>query len=81
MFDLEESFDRLLAHALGGTVGRNQLWMGGFQPFEPLQQAIVLQIGDLRRRFQVIFAVVVADLFAQPGDFSFWIGGHGTIML
>ena len=45
MFDLLEPFDRLVAHALRGAVGRDQIGMVGLQLFQPLDQQIVLAIG------------------------------------
>ena len=42
MFDLLEPLDRPIAHALGGTVGRDQIGMLGLQLFQPLHQPIVL---------------------------------------
>jgi len=65
MGNLREPCDGLVAAALRGTVRRNQLRMLGFERLEPLEQAIVLEIRELRRRFDIILIVVAADLFLQ----------------
>ena len=42
MFDLLEPLDGPLAHALGWTIGRDQIRVLGLKLFQPLHQAIVL---------------------------------------
>ncbi len=42
--------------------------MGGFECFEALEQPIVFAIANFRRRIDVIFTVVEANLVAEPGD-------------
>ena len=69
MLDRREALDRLIADALRGAVGRDQLGMVGFELLEPLDEPIVLGVGNLRRRLDVVFPVVAADFLAKPGDF------------
>ena len=52
-----------------GLSGSDQLGMGGLQFLEPLDQPVVLAVADLRGRLDVVFIVVAADFFPQPGDF------------
>jgi len=70
VFDLFEPFDGLVADPLRGTVGRDQLGMRGLELLQPLDQPVVLKVGNLRGRFHVILPVVAADLFTEPGDFG-----------
>ena len=37
-------------------------------------EPVVLAVGDLRGRLDVVFPVVVADFLAEPGDFGGRIG-------
>ena len=76
MLDRREPLDRLVADALRGAVGRDQLGMLGLELLEPLHQPVVLEVGDLRRRLDVVFPVVVADFLAEPGDFGGRNFGH-----
>ncbi len=76
MLDVRQCVHRLLAHALRGTVGSDQVWMGGFQLLQPLDQLIVLPVADFGLRLGVIFPIVVANLFAKL--FDFLGGGHGN---
>ena len=43
--------------------------MLGFQFLEPVHQLVVLEIGDFRRRLDVVFAIVIANFFAELFDF------------
>ena len=69
MLDRREALDRLIADALRGAIGRDQFGMGGFELLESLDEAIVLGVGNLGGRLDVVFPVVAADFLAKPGDF------------
>ena len=69
-----EFADRPLADALRGAVGRDQLRMLRFKRLEPLHQPIVFEIADLRRRLDVVFLIVMANLLAEFFDLAG--GGH-----
>ena len=75
---LQETFERLAGHPLGGGVGRAQIRMRVFQIAQFAQQRIVLTVGDLGRGFPVVKTVVVRDL---PPEFTGAgrnvRGGHG----
>ncbi len=77
MLDRREALDRLVADALRGAVGRDQLGMLGFELLEPLDEPVVLAVGDFRGRLDVVLPVVVADFLAEPGDFR---GGRSEDM-
>ena len=70
MLERLEALDRLVADALRGAVGRDQLGMLGFELFQLLDEPVVIGIGDLRGRLDVVFPVVAADFVAKPGDFG-----------
>ena len=79
MLQRREPLDRLIADALRGAVGRDERGMRGLQLLQPLDQPVVLKVADLRGRLNVVLPVVVADLLAEPGNFSGRIGRHGSI--
>ena len=69
MVDRREALDRLLADALRGAIGRDQFRMLCFESLEMLDEPVVLGIGNIGGRLDVVLPVVVADFFAKPGDF------------
>ena len=72
--------DRLAADALCGAVGRGQFGMLGFERAQLLDEPVVLEIGDRRRRFLVVPPIVLGDLAAKLGDA---LGGslrHGRLV-
>ena len=49
----------------------------GLELLQPLHQPVVLEVADLRRRLDVVLAVVVANLLAQRFDALGNMHGHG----
>ena len=68
MRDLSQFGNRLIADPLRRAVGRDQFRMLLLELLELGQQPVVLEVGDLRRRFDVVLAVVVANFVAQKLD-------------
>ena len=67
--------------ASGGRIGRDQLWIGRFELFQPIHQPVVSGVGELRLIQNVVSIVVVANLVAELLDFLFRRNGlgHGTL--
>ena len=51
-----------------GLSASDQLRMGGLQFLQPPDQPVILAVADLRGRLDVVFVVVAADFFPQPGN-------------
>ncbi len=51
--------------------------MLGLELLEPVDQPVIIVIVDLRRRFDVVFPVVMPDFLAKPLDFAGNVGRHG----
>ena len=83
------------ADALGGAVGSGQLGMLGLERLETLHEAVVLPVADLRRRLDVVEAVVPVDLGPEaprslpwgPRPYSSWLdplafaGNHRSVAI
>src|SRR4051812_3638214 len=68
MLDGREAFGGTSGDALGGRIRRDEIRVLGFDPFELVQEAIELLVGDLRGVVDVVAFLVVADLIAQLGQ-------------
>ena len=75
MLDGLEGVDWRARHALGRAVGRDEVGVLGLQGLELAQEGVVLGVGDLRPRLDVIEIVVVVDPLAQLGE---PLGGVGA---
>src|SRR5262249_39716560 len=62
---LLEARDGLAAHALSGTVGRDEVRMGGLEFFQFFEQSVELEVGNLRTCLDVVEVVMTVDLAAQ----------------
>ena len=63
---------RLAAHALRRAVGRDELGMSRFElPAAASSSLSYSQIGNRRRRIDVIPPIVIANLFAEPLNLPF----------
>src|SRR5215470_13686796 len=81
MLDLDESFARLAADALGGRIGRNQLGVLLFQSFQLVHQLVKFGVGDFGSVEHVVEVLVVADLFAEGVDLFVERGHYGEIIV
>ncbi len=77
MADMIQLGQRLAAHALRRTIGRNELGVRCLERFQLCEKFIVLAVGDDWRGFDVVPAVVVANLFAELGDLLRYGFSHG----
>ena len=68
MADLVEGRRRRATDALGGRIGRRQLWMVGLELLELAHQRVPLGVADLRRVLFVVEPVGALDPLAQVGD-------------
>jgi hypothetical protein len=66
--ELGEALGGPLAHALGGAVGRDQLGEPLLQVAQLAVEDVVLLVGDLRPRADVVEVVVPPDEVAQLKD-------------
>ena len=69
MANLEETFARFAADALGGRVGRDQFGMLGLELLQLFKKLVELKIADLRIVKHVVAVLVVADLLTQCVNF------------
>jgi len=66
------------ADSLSWTVRTDESRVIRLQPLEFFHQAVVLEVADLRRRFDVVLLVVIAEQAAQLFNSASWIFGHGS---
>src|SRR5438093_8147005 len=79
MLDRLEDVGRRAAHALGGAVGGDEVWKARLEVAELAHEGVVLGVGDLGPRLDVIEVVVVVNLLAQLADALRGIGPrHGS---
>jgi len=64
----DERLGDLTCHAPGGAVRGDQLRVPGLELAELAHEGVVLRIGDLGPRLDIVQVVVAADLLAQRGD-------------
>src|SRR5262249_23014884 len=72
-----EAGDGLSADALRGTVGRDEVGVGGFELLEFVEKAVELAVGNLRPGLDIVEVVMTVDLAAQVFDPLFG-SAHGT---
>jgi hypothetical protein len=65
MLDNRKDCGRLSGYPLCGGVGRDQVRMLGFEPFELVEQRVELFVRDLRLIENVVAVFVVPDLLAE----------------
>src|SRR5438309_11762104 len=68
MLDRLEDVGRRAAHALGGAVGGDEVWKARLELAELAHEGVILGVGDLGPRLDVVQIVVVVNLLAQLGD-------------
>src|SRR5438132_11383173 len=68
MLDRLEDVGRRAAHALGGAVGGDEVWKARVELAELAHEGVILGVGDLGPRLDVVQIVVVVNLLAQLGD-------------
>lgn len=80
MQESSKSFGRTPANPLGGTVGSNQLRMLLFQLPKVFKQRVVLLIGNLRVRIEIVEFVVMTNFIAQGVELFFdRLPGHSKL--
>ena len=67
--NLDETFARFAADALGGRVGRDQFGILGLEFLQLFKKFVELEIADLRIVEHVVAVLVVADLLTQCVNF------------